>query len=300
MQIDWRYGPDMPFEMSGFIQSVVVQGTVYVGGGITTRDENKRVVLEYDTSSGKWGKLPPYITRYFAMTVINNHLVLVGGDDESRLGVWRTDSKKWTHPYPNMPTVRGSPSAVTYKEWLIVVGGFDSEANSLSSVDIMNTNSKQWHTAAPAPTTWHSMNTAVVGDICYFMGGFVGDGAGSATDVVYSVSLPALISQVNSKHSAEKGQQIWKNISGLGLYGSTPLSLSGSLLALGGKGIKDRKAVTAIHHYRPETGEWVKVGDLPSPRYFYTCVRMTNGQVLVAGGFDDKEQLKTTELASFK
>ena len=279
--------------MSG-LQSVVVQGTVYVGGGASdSYHGNERVVMEYDTSSGKWKELPPYITRCFAMTVINNHLILVGGSNGNRLGVWRTDSKKWTHPYPNMPTVRASPSAVTYKEWLIVVGGY------LSSVDIMNINSRQWHTAAPAPTAWYDMNTAVVGDICYFMGGsIVVDGK---TDVVYSVSLPALISQVNSKHSAEKDQQIWRSISGLGLCCSTPLSLNGSLLALGGQGMKDQRTVTAIHHYRPETGEWVKVGDLPSPRYFCTCVRMTNGEVLVAGGCGYKKRLKTTtELASFR
>ena len=287
MQIDWRRGPDMPFKMSG-LQSVVVQGAVYVGGG-SIRSGNERVVMEYDTSSGKWRELPPYITRWFAMTVINNHLVLVGGENESRLGVWRADNKKWTHPYPNMPTVvRVAPSAVTYKEWLIVVGGY--------FVDVMNTNSKQWHTAAPAPTGWHQMNTAVVGDICYFMGGLIDDGSVSSTDVVYSLSLPALISEVNS---AEKGQQIWKSISGLGLHFSTPLSLSGSLLALGGEGMKDKKAVTAIHHYRPETGEWVKVGDLPSPRSRCTCVRMSNGEILVAGGRDE-ERLKTTELASLK
>ena len=284
--MNWRRGPDMPFEMC-VLQSVVVQGTVYVGGGLTYSDWNAHVVMEYDTSSGKWRELLPYITHYFAMTAINNHLILVGG---SKLGVWRTDCKKWTHPYPNMPTVRVAPSAVTYKEWLIVVGGYD---NSLSSADIMNTNSKQWHTAAPAPIVWCGMKTAVVGDICYFMGGFIHD---SATDVVYSVSLPALISQINSKQSAEKGQQIWKNISGLGLHRSTPLSLSGSLLALGGEGMKDEKAVTAIHHYRPETGEWVKVGDLPSPRCQCTCVRMSNGEILVAGGWDDEERLKTTEL----
>ena len=284
----------MPFEM-GSSQSVVVQETVYVGGG-STRSGNTRVVMEYDTSSGKWRELPPYITRWFAMTVINNHLVLVGGENESRLGVWRTDSKKWTHPYPNMPTVRVAPSAVTYKEWLIVVG---RHRGGNSSVDIMNTNNKQWHTAAPVPTAWFSMNTAVVGDIYYFMGGFIGGDDDSATDVVYSVSLPALISQVNSKHCAEKGQQIWKSISGLGLCFSTPLSLSGSLLALGGEGMKDEKAVTAIHHYRPETGEWVKVGDLPSPRSHCTCVRMSNGEILVAGGWD-KKQLKTTELVNFR
>ena len=83
---------------------------------------------------------------------------------------------------------------------------------------------------------------------------------GITTDTVHSVSLSALTSQVNSEE--EMDHQIWKRISGLGLYYSTPLSIGGSLLALGGQDMKDRQPVTTILHYQPETGEWVKVGDL--------------------------------------
>ena len=287
----------MPFEMSGYLQSVVVQGKMYVGGGISgvlSEIERNFIVMEYDIDSGKWDKLARYKTRLFAMTAINNQLVLIGGLQSNScsrlLGIWRADSKKWIHPYPDMPTACFSPSVITYKEWLVVVGG-KSGIFKLSSVHVMNTISKQWHTVstAPAPIPMVCMWTAVVGDICYFMGGLDNDGD---TDVVYSVSLPALISQVNSK--GEKDPQIWKRISGLGLYCSTPLSIGGSLLALGGQDKKDRRPVTAILHYQPETGEWAKVGDLPSPRYNCTCARITDGEILVAGGSDG---FKSTDLA---
>ena len=33
LQLNWRCGSDMPFGMSHYVQSVVVQGKVYVGGG---------------------------------------------------------------------------------------------------------------------------------------------------------------------------------------------------------------------------------------------------------------------------
>ena len=62
----------MPFGMGDYIQSVMVQGIVYVGGGWTTRDNNDYMVMEYDTRSGKWGRLPPYRLWNFAMTVINS------------------------------------------------------------------------------------------------------------------------------------------------------------------------------------------------------------------------------------
>ena len=270
---------------------------MYFGGGWTISDNDDYIVLEYDTHSGKWGRLPPYRLCNFAMTVINNQLVLVGGKDKQYrrsklLGVWKTDSKKWTHLYPDMPSARSSSSAVTYDKWLIVAGGWSGDNIRLSTVEVMNIDTKQWYTGTPTQTAFTSMKTAIVGDLWYLIGGC--DVNGRLIDKVYSVSLPVLISQVNS---TQKDPQIWKCISGLGLHSSTPLSISGSLLSLGGKTMDEHEAVTTIHHYQPDTEEWVKVGDLPSPRSECTCTVINNGEVLVAGGVD-KAPVKSTELMS--
>ena len=78
--------------------SVIVQGTVYVGGGNTLLDNPNHynvIVMAYDTSSAKWATLPPYRAGDFAMTVINNQVVLVGGRLSIKVvSVWRPDSKK--------------------------------------------------------------------------------------------------------------------------------------------------------------------------------------------------------------
>ena len=139
---------------------------------------------------------------------------------------------------------------------------------------------------------WDSMKTATVGDECYFMGGY--NATGSSTNTVYSVSLSALTTGLNS---STRNGQIWKEISVLQTTRSTPLSISGSLLAVGGWD-KDRKAVTAIHLYQPDTGEWVKVGDLPTPRYNCACA---DREMLVAGGIDqDGNRLKRMDIALIK
>ena len=273
---------------------------MYVGGGVVESfSDNDYIVMEYNTRSGKWGRLPPYRLGYFAMTMINNQLVLVGGVDKQnrwsgKLGVWRTDSKKWTHPYPDMPTARSRASAVIYDKWLIVAGGWSGDDTPLSTVEVMNIDTKQWYTGTPTPTAFTYMKTAIVGDLWYLMGGY--DDNDRATDKVYSVSLPVLISQVNS---TQRDPQIWKCISGLGLHFSAPLSISGSLLALGGKIMGKYEATTTIHHYQPETEEWVKVGDLPAPRSKCTCTVINNGEVLVAGGEERPfTRMKSTELMS--
>ena len=137
------------------------------------------------------------------------------------------------------------------------------------------------------------MKTAIVGDTCYFMGGFI---KGYSTNKVYRVSLPALVSQLNSDSSA-KDTQTWKELPQLPVTEAAPLSISGSLLAVGGKD-KDRKAVSALHLYQPDAGQWVKVADLPSPRYRCTCILISDKELIVAGGEDEHcIYLKSTDSA---
>ena len=290
----------MPFGMSDYVQSVVVEGTVYVGGGgAGYGSANNYIVMTYDISTWKWATLPPYRAWAFAMTAINNQLVLVGGSyrgvgKSKVVGVWDADNKQWTHPYPEMHTARDLCSAVVHNEWLVVAGGWSTGAR-LSSVEVMNTNSNQWYAGPPTPIPWKTMKTATVGDECYFMGGY--NATGFRNNTVYSVSLSALTTGLNS--STRKGQ-IWKEISGLQTTNSTPLSISGSLLAVGGRD-KDRKTVTAIHLYKPDTGEWVKVGDLPTPRWNCPCAMITDRELLVAGGCDQYvNRLKRMDIALIK
>ena len=230
-----------------------------------------------------------------------NQLVLVGGEEHGVsskvVGVWDADNKQWTHPYPELHTARSKCSAVVHNEWLVVAGGLSASHAVLPSVEFMNTNSKQWYAGPPTPIPWDSMKTATVGDECYFMGG--SNATGSFTNTVYSVSLSALTTGLNS--STRKGQ-IWKEISGLQTTRSTPLSISGSLLAVGGLGEYRSKylVVTAIHLYQPDTGGWVKVGDLPTPRYHCICAMITGREMVVAGGWSGSDFLKRMDISSVK
>ena len=254
----------MPLRMSGHIQSVVVLGRMYVGGGNAGyKSRDNYIVMEYDISSGKWAKLSPYRAEGFAMAVINNQLVLVGGKKSKNyskvLGVWRAETQEWTQMFPEMSTARSSCSAVVYTEWLVVAGGLGDGMVKLLSVDVMNTGTKQWHAGPSMPTSWSRMKTARVGDTCFFMGGSIAENHQPATEVC-SVSLPALISQLCSLESrGQNKQQIWKEIPGLQTVQSSPLSISGCLLAVGGES-KGIDAAT-IMLYKPDTGKWVKVGD---------------------------------------
>ena len=279
----------MPISYKTFyVQSVVVNGTVFIGGGGGAGGDDDCTIMAYDTI--KWATLPPYQASHFAMTAVDNLLLLVGGkgsDDtcSKTLGVWSTDGKKWTHPYPDMTTPRYKCSAVSYKHWVVVAGG-RGDGGLLSSVEVMNTDTEQWYAGPPTPIAWGEIKTAVVDDTCYYcMGGSIRDPG--YTNRVYSVSLPTLISRLNRDSSAND-TQMWKKISELPVWDAAPVSISGSLVAVGGVD-RNRKAVSTLHLYQPDARQWVKVADMPIARYGCTCLMISDNELLVAGGIQEKQ-----------
>ena len=264
---------------------MTIQDTLYVGGGNAgLLDPSNYIVMAYNTSSCKWHQLPLYTARYFAMVVINNKLVLVGGYDSAYhptnlLGMW-DGSSQWTRPYALMPTARSYPSAVVYKQWLIVAGGRTGD-HELSSVEVLDVASNQWYSAPSTPTPWSRMKSTILEDMWYLMGGYSDD---DHNDIVYSVSLPDLISRTISSSSGSTHHDMWRKISGLGYYWSTPLCMGGALLAVGGTRVKDKESVSTIQRYVPEAKEWVEVGRLPSPLDDCTCTYTLDKKILVLGG----------------
>ncbi len=285
-QLDWRRGPDMPVAMSGYIQSVEIYDTVYVGGGGTYRLEDAYIVMAYNTQSCQWHTLPPYSTRRFTMTTINNKLVVVGGSnrdgsESSELGEWQPDSNQWTHPFPPMHTPRWLLSVTSYKHWLVVAGGYHGVC--LQTVEILDVSNMQWSTGPSTPTPWVRMMSTTITDTWYLMGGACKKWSHYSPDV-YSVSLEALVS-----HSSSDSSNIWNKLPSLNCTQSCPLNIGGSLLAVGGKD-KSRKPVSTIQRYVPETNTWVQAGQLPRAVGDCTCI-MTSDKVHVMGGEDRNDTL---------
>ena len=102
----------MPFGMRYNPQVIVLEGKVYLGGG---KSEKSREVMVYEPRHEVWALLPSYEHELFAMAIVEDQLVLVGGEDSwtrrktNVLGVWDEKLCYWTHPYPPMLTACSSP-----------------------------------------------------------------------------------------------------------------------------------------------------------------------------------------------
>ena len=270
---------------------VVFKEKVYVGGGHASSDWERQTVMVYDPKQDSYDTLPPYTCKYFSMAVVNNQLVLVGGMDvqtnkvTNQLGVWNEESKSWTHPLPPMTTACHSPSVATHNNrWLVVMGGYD-DITHLSRVEILDTDSTQWYHAASLPQPLSSALPAIIGNVCYLLGGYTKGGA--ASQKVFSVCLDDLISQAVSQPasaSAPPTPSPWQSLPDTPLEYSTALAFNGALLAIGANWMGS----TAIYHYQPSSRSWVKVGELPTERSRCTCTVLPSGDLYVAGGGTDR------------
>ena len=151
----------------------------------------------------------------------------------------------------------------------------------LSRVEILDTDFTQcWYHAASLPQPLFRALPAIIGNMCYLLGGYTKGGA--ASQKVFSVCLDDLLSQAVSQPasaSAPPTPSPWQSLPNTPLGFSTALSFNGSLLAVGG----DYSGSTAIYHYQPSSRSWVKAGELPARRLCCTCTVLSSGDLYVAG-----------------
>ena len=99
---------------------------VAVGGSVFYGDF---VPLMYDSYKDKWSILPKLPYAWFSLVVVPyKKLLAIGGltsDDEvtNKVFAWDEDKKRWTTPYPNMPTARFHSSCISHGSSVIVAGG---------------------------------------------------------------------------------------------------------------------------------------------------------------------------------
>ena len=275
LKLNWKRSSDLPFAMhSSITRPVTLKGKVYMVGHRPGVAEGTVVV--YDTHNREWSFLPKCHdqVKSFGMAVVNNQLTLVGGFDQlnhkvtNKLAVWESE---WTFPYPPMPTSRYDVAVATYNEWMAVAGG-QGDNGYLDSVEILNSNEKQWYSAAPLPMGCTPMKSAVVRDEWYLMVCY-----NSIVKMVgFAVSLPALI--------LLRENATWRNIPIPPLYIDTAaLATRDLLFAVGGR-TSTGIISSAIHLYLPWKEKWIEAGRLQTERASCTCIELPSGEILVAGG----------------
>ena len=268
LPLKWKKSGEMPSGVL-YAHAVEIGGKVYIGGGDAQGSHYN--VLEYTIQGGQWREIETPICE-FGMAVVNDQLIIIGGQDgvpTDQVWVLESDSNNtWTQPFPAMPTAREWLSAVGYKRWVLAVGG-----NGKRCVEVLDTVSKKWYTAASLHSTAFRPSLAVIQDTLYIVW----------RKSAVSISIPMLISDAMSQSTAsnEPRSTEWQPLPDTPTCDPAITSFHGSLLAVGAL----NSLSSTIAMYLPQTEQWQTVAQLPTPRDGCVCVTLPNtGEMMIVGG----------------
>ena len=253
------------------------------GNGSTT-------VHSYDSNTREWRQLPATPHTRSTLVVVHRVLTMVGG----QISHWPTDSLlslmgegrdiKWLPNLPAMPTKRYWTAAVCSGRSLIVAGGSDGR-NELSTVEVLDTDTRQWSIASALTHPFSEAAISICGERLYMLGGY---DQTSYTRSVLSCSVPELLQSCQPQPLAGKlrtapanQSTIWRHVADAPHYFSSCATLCGQLVAVGGR--ETGKNTSAITGYNETTDSWEAMGHMPTARC-WALVAILNGKMMVVGG----------------
>ena len=189
-----------------------------------------------------------------------------------------------------MPTNRYTTTLCTGTA-LIVAGGVGIGVTVLSTVEVMDTETHQWSTAADLPQPIYWASATLYGDQVYMLGG--ANENGEHTKFVYSCSVSTLIEssvpespylEETLKASLEdKDSMIWRKLADLPVKRSTCESFCGQVLVIGGR-MDTGEYSTAVHKYDSTTNSWEIISHMTIGRCNCFTAVLPDNRLMAVGG----------------
>ena len=243
-------------------------------------------VYSYDSQGQLWQELPSCHSEDSALVMAANKLTTVGGRDQygrptNSLASLTGEGKdsKWVELFPRMPTARYYLAAVCRGRNVIAAGGRDGDhpvgldERTLSTVEILDTDVRQWSSAASLPHPMGRASITVCGDLLYLLGGYEQDG------LTLSVLTSSITDLLHQQQETANQPAVWCRAADAPYYVSTAVSVGGQLLAIGG-----RDEASAIVAYDPTSDSWQDMGHMTTPRSWPLVALLPSNQLIVAGG----------------
>jgi DNA-binding CsgD family transcriptional regulator len=170
----WLPGSDKPTAVSN-VQAGVVDGLVYVPGGVTVDGAASSALEVYDLAGDLWmtrAALPAPLTGY-ALAVFDGQLYLFGGWDGASYvdSVWVYDpaAGAWSGRSP-MPNTVGFAAAAALPDRILVAGGFDGR-QEYAACSAYYPAEDRWEACAPLNLPRGGLGMAADGASAYAIGG---------------------------------------------------------------------------------------------------------------------------------
>ncbi len=230
---EWRSLPDAPTPRL-MAASTVLDGKIFIAGGMLGHDETLDTFESYDPKTGQWETLPslPIPLHHATAAAYRGEVVVLGGAGENVADasnkVFAFRDGKWEE-LPSLQHARAAPAAAVVDDKIVVVGGQDDK-QLVAQTEVFD--GESWTPAADLPTPREHL-TAV-------------------SDGVY-------------------------------------------VYALGGRALSADENSAAFERFDPESGNWEKLTDMPTPRGSYGAA-FIDGRIVAVGGEEPTRVLPTVEM----
>ena len=289
VNIKWEKGAAAPVDHYAHT-AVWLNGLVYVGAGNETQAKPSYTINCYDPVNNSWQSPINTSYCYYAMTTLNNQLLVAGGQKEykrtNEILVLDADrivfGERLLH-YNEMATPRSSATAAGHQAMLIIMGGEDIDGKILSSTELFDSNNNQWYKykCNDLPQPHYQLQSVIVDNILYLLGGF--DRNIKSSQAVFSAPLDTL-----SSHQLK-----WNVHQNYPWFCSAPVSVNGThLLVLGG--YKSYNYTSDIYKFNKASHSWEVIGQIPSAKSSLAAVSTDDNRIIVIGGRNDEGVITDT------
>jgi len=281
VNITWKKGTPAPVTSGNYTaQAVVFNGTVYVGGGGSRTNPHFRIDIYYP-STDKWVSTIKTPHKLFAMTVLMDKLVIVGGGlqtDHRTNKVLVLEIDQWKD-YTKMPTARSNCVAVSHKSMMIVMGGYNGD-EVMSITELLDATTRQWFKCNDLPQLLYMHHSLIVDDMLYLLGGI--DHTITVSTAVYAAPVGTL-----SSHQLK-----WRHLKDTPYGSLAAVGVSNKhLLVVGGRKIQD--TVHVLKNGASNSSSWKCIGSLPAVHYHTAAVSVDN-KIIIIGGKDYEATMTNT------
>jgi N-acetylneuraminic acid mutarotase len=171
----WSAGQDCPWANAA-AQVAVINGRIYVAGGITTGNVSTSQFAVYDPTDDSWVDLPemPVVRNSAPAGTDGRRLYVFGGRSTGdnpevasrKIYVYDTVTGAWRRLQVDLPDGRGGIVAAPYdaaRDEFFLMGG-ETTSTVVGRVDVFNPNAGTFRQVASLPTPRHGITPVLVND----------------------------------------------------------------------------------------------------------------------------------------
>ena len=187
----------------------------------------------------------------------------------------------------SLSTPRESHTATLLPNGQVLVAGGFNNGSELASAELFNPATGSWTPTGKLNTPRDSHTATLLPNGQVLVAGGNGNGSGSGS----------YLASVELFNPATGSWTPTGNLNILRAYQTATLLPNGQVLVAGGDGnLGPGGALRIAELFNPAAGSWTPTGNLNTPRASHTATLLPNGQVLVAGGFNNGSALASAEL----